>query len=313
MTATSSLASSSDDDILVHKLIVLEDVVKRLHHQKGQLSQGLKSSHLLLEETKTNLTAEAVKDREAVHKERRRHRLEVDELRGKLENVEEALQTLREKSREKIEHAKEEHNELEAKARKLADQLDIARSKLDVYRKESYQRETKLRERLQEEQVARKEAESVKEMALEEAEKAKAAMNEQKEDVEETLMISEAAVAAADRREATLTHALETAEAQIANLQTQLNATQGAPPTEIASAKITDEVRELQDQRILMHQKFEAERERERQKWAREIGALQEALEIARTSNEDAPPTIPSQKRSQKPNLIRRIRRKLLP
>eukprot|EP00977_Amphora_coffeiformis_P015805 scaffold4740_cov165-Amphora_coffeaeformis.AAC.3 len=316
-TTTTSSSSSPPDETLGHKLIVLEDVVERLQRQKSQVSADLKQSQSSLEEAKANLTAEIAKGREAVHEERRKHRVQVNELQDKLENIEQEMQVLREKNREKFERAKEkameEHGKLEAKAQKLADQLAAAQSKLDLYRKESYERETKIRQSLQDEQEARKEMEAIKEQAIEEAKKVKAAMAEQKETIEETLMISEAAVAAADRREATLKSALEASKAKIAELQSQLNATQTAAPKDTPPTKTnTSEVKELERKIFLMHQNFEAERQRERQKWGLEIEALQEALEIARNSNEEAPPTIPSQQqRSGKPGIIRRIQRKI--
>ena len=55
---------------------------------------------------------------------------------------------------------------------------------------------------------------------------------------------------------------------------------------------------------------FEAERKRERKKWSQEIEALQEALEIAR--NEKETTSLHLEKRHGKPNIIRRIGRKIM-
>ena len=298
-----------------HKVIVLEDVVERLQRQKSQLSVDLIRSQSLLEEAKKNLTAEIDEGREAVHEERRKHRSQINELKGQLESMDQEMQSLRKKNRENFERAKEkameEHSKLEGKANDLADQLATAQSKLDLYRKESYERETRIRQSLQNEQEARKKMEAARDQAIEEAEKLKTAMAKQTETMEETLMISEAAVAAADRREAALKNELGAREAKIAELQSQLNTVQSAA-SEGAPSK-TDEVKELEKKIFLMHQNFEAERQRERQKWGREIEALQEALEIAKNSNQEVPPTVPSQQRSTKPGIIRRIQRKIRP
>ena len=305
------------DETIRHKLVVLEDVVERLQSQKKQVLKELEESQTKLEDVKAKLEAANTREREIVSMERRKHRAQIQELKEKLEAAETAQSEAQEKSREKFQHAKEraieEHQKLKDKATRAEELLRAAQSKLDHYRKESYERETKLRQTLREEQEARRKLGVASEQAIDEAKQAKAAMAEQKANVEETLMISEAAVAAADRREANLKKALEEARAEIAALKANATINQEETSNNAELRKKAEEIQELQNQVVSMHQKFAAEQQRERQKWAKEIDALQEALEIARTKEEPPERPVPARgATTSKPNIIRRIRRKIL-
>ena len=253
-------------------------------------------------------------ERENASKEREKHETEIASLKAKLQQAESAKRDLQEKSKAKFDQAREgaisRHEQLAATAKKFQEQLDSAKAKLDHYRRESYERESKLRQNLRAEQPARAGLEKARDKLVEELTQVHADLVEQKQEVEDSLMISEAAVAAADRREAELREALEQAQGEIAQLIEMNSNVDNVPEAggvELAKQEAR-EVMELQNQIVALHQKHESERQQERIKWDNEIAALQQALETARSHDDETH----LNEGARKPNLLRRIGRKIM-
>lgn len=309
--SSTSAVDNDESSTLRHKVVVLEDVVSRLQRQKSQLVNDLRKEQSLTEEIKANITARAAQDRHALVAEKKKSESAIKELEQKLQTAEEMSNSIHQENRDKFSKAKDtaiaEHQRLEAKVQKLEALLASAQDKLDSYRKQSYERESKLRQSLRDQQEAQRMLQVVNEEAAKEVEKAKAALAKEQEKVEETLMISEASVAAADRREANLKRKLEETRKEVASLQKKLQDATTVNMPGRSNDKEKQEVEQLKEQIQSVHAKFETERRRERQKWAREIDALQEALEIARST-----PPVVQHERAAKPGIFRRIRRKIL-
>ena len=220
-----------DLDASQHKIVVLEDVVSRLHEQKNQLTKELSESQARIKTLEDKLTETTKREQENASAAKKKYRAQIQELEEQIQAARDAQSQQHERTREKFETAKHkalaEHERLEAKAQTLICQLESAQSKLDRYRQESFERESEIRQRLRTEQQARKELEISYNATIAELEEIQIDMTQQEKKVEETLMISEAAVSAADRREARLQKALNEAEEKLASLQSEKTSDEG--------------------------------------------------------------------------------------
>jgi chromosome segregation ATPase len=318
----SSLADSISAESLRHKLIVLEDVVERLHVQKSQLVEELQASEAAVETAKQNVTTVLTQEQEEAAKERRQYQQQIAKMEeARRREHEKSIFAITDKHAAELSDVKAKASETisrqENDKQKLESLLDTLRSKLDSTRKDGQERDAKLRQSLQDEQHARRMLEKANEQAVAQVEEAKTSMADQKETVEESLLISEFAVVAADRREEKLRLSLEEAHTQINALTDELKLSKDGV---VSKDESTRQVAELQDRIKSMEAQHNMERQRERLKWGHDVETLQQALEIAKSSQEETAnpfqgpdPSEYDDRRTKSASsvLLKRIRRKL--